>query len=45
MSNANPAKAGSKFKLNPKAQSGKRMIFDFLVEGKNILTFGHLSFI
>jgi len=34
-----------KVEMKSKAQSGKRMIFDFLVEGENILTFSHLSFI
>jgi hypothetical protein len=34
-----------KVQMKFKAQSRKHKIFDFLVEGKNLLTFSHLSFI
>jgi hypothetical protein len=34
-----------KVEMKSEAQSGKCMIFDFLVEGENILTFSRLSFI
>jgi len=32
-------------RMKSEAQNGKRMILDFFVEGENILTFGHWSFI
>jgi hypothetical protein len=34
-----------KVQMKSEAQSGKHMVLDFLVKGKNILTLSHLSFI
>jgi hypothetical protein len=34
------AMSNVKVQMKSKAQSGKRMIFDFVVEGENISTFG-----